>query len=181
MTDKKIGYITIIREFFGKLIAIFTAVQDYSSLALDAFIFTKKRKISVRAAVIGSGMHVIIPIEKLGRSEGLLEKFSKQDREMISFVMQENGFFKPEAFMDGNNVKIAAKTFDRVKKSSSLKITVSGSDSNQIEFEADPCEIARNKFLLQLFDKCDAFNIGYAAAENRVRSEKIEINRLKAV
>lgn len=171
-------FVTKLKQIFQKLSHIFNSVSTSAEIKLDAFIFSRQKQPQVRALISGTGLYVTIPFEQLSGSDNFLHRFSVGDREIINDVIR-NTTDSFSHLIEGRNIKVIAKTVDRITKKTALKISVADYYNKNIEFQVDPTELSRNKFLLQLFNKIDLFNIGYSAAENRIRTEQFEINKAK--
>src|SRR5581483_6253485 len=108
----------------------------------------------------------------------LYNRFSVVDQDIIKNIIKDStNLFT--YLSSGKRVRIISRSFNRASKENILKIAVSDTENKDIEFEMEPSELSRNKFLLDFFDKSDNFNIGYLAAENRIRTERLEIQNAK--
>lgn len=161
------------KHLIQKVNRIFNLVSDSAELKLDAFILTKQQT-QIRALVAGTGVFITIPLSSLTEQNNLLARFSSNDVDVIYSVLQDTSSLS-HYLIEGKKIEIVAQTFDRKEKKSYLRASIVDYSKNAIEFEIDPLDLSRNKFLLQLFNKKDAFIIGYAAAENRLRTETAEI------
>jgi hypothetical protein len=157
---------------------IFRMVGSTAELKLDAFVFSKRKQPKIRALISGTGLHVVIPLDKMNDSPGFIHRFSSTDQEMIRYVINDAISFS-QRLICGTHVKLISKTFNTINKSIMLKIAAFDGNDQNVEFEIDPSELSRNKFLLEYFNKLDLFDIGYAAAEQRSRTERIEIKKAK--
>lgn len=154
----------------------FRIASNAADLKIDAFIFSKQKRTQIRALISGTGLHVIISLEEI-LTHKYLTRFSAQDQEIINYVIDDSQSLAAY-LMRGQSVSLKSKTYDKRNRNILLKVAAFENDEN-IEFEIDPAELSRNKFLLQLFNKRDAYDIGFAAAESRIRSEQLEIAKAK--
>jgi hypothetical protein len=150
--------------------------NNSSDLKIDAFIFSKQKATQVRALISGTGLHVIISLEEMV-TRRYVDRFSASDQEIIKYVLDDKSSLTAY-FMHGQSVRVASKTYDKLSNNVMLKIAAFSNNSN-IEFEIDPAELSRNKFLLQQFNKGDSYSIGFAAAESRIRTEQLEMLKAK--
>lgn len=163
-----------------KISHILYSVSSAAELKLDAFIFSKEKKAQIRALISGTGLYITIPMDRLIDNNNFILRFSIKDREIINNIVNDKTDLYSR-LIEGRKIEVIAKTIDRVSKKTALTISVIDYYNKNIEFEIDPTELSRNKFLLQLFNKNDAFNIGYSAAENRIRTEQMEIIKAKNI
>ena len=123
-------------------------------------------------------MHVTIPLDRMNGNFKLLNRFSNVDQDVIKGLMSgavEMYFHLIKA----RQAKLVSKTVNNKTKNISLRISVTD-DNQDVEFEIDAAELSRNKFLLASFNKIDTFDIGYSAAESRIRTEQMEIKSANA-
>jgi hypothetical protein len=156
---------------------IFRIANSSAELKLDAFIFSKHVQPQIRALISGTGLHVTIPLDCLDDSRYFFERFSKFDQTLIESVISNTDLYSK--LIESENTKLVAKNINKKTKRISLTVSIAKPNDECFVFEIDAAELSRNKFLLKLFNKEDAFNIGYSAAESRIRSEAVEINKLK--
>lgn len=149
-----------------------------AELQIDAFIFSKKKQPQIRALVTGTGLHIIIPINKLSVEEHYFSRFSESDQKLVKYVLDDMKSYTKH-LLAGEKIKVVAKNYDRDSKAIKLTLAVFNARDKDIEFEVDPTEIMRNKFLLHLLNKEDSVEAAIAATENRIMSETDEIKQAK--
>lgn len=159
-----------------QIIRIFSSVNSSADLKLDAIIFSKQTSCQIRALITGTGLYITLPLDQLLEDNPFLIRFSHPDREIIKNIINDKTNLY-STLIDSRKIEIISKTVDKVTRKVSLKISIADCYHNNVELELDASELSRNKYLLQLFNKIDNFNIGYSAAESRIRTEQLEIKK----